>query len=55
MFIESLRAMISQRRGVSRRLRHGGQHPWYFGLPLRMRFPRSKLYISVFPCDAVDR
>jgi uncharacterized membrane protein YfcA len=49
MFIESVKAMISQRRGVSPLPRRGGKHPWYFHLPLRMRFPRSKLYISVLP------
>jgi len=49
MFIESVRAMISQHRGVVPLPRQGGKHPWYFRLPLRVRFPRSKLYISVLP------
>jgi uncharacterized protein len=49
MFTESLRAMASARRGGPVKLRHGGQHPWYFGLPLRMRFHRSKLYVSIIP------
>jgi uncharacterized protein len=29
--------------------RKSGQHSWIEGLPFKMRFPRSKLYISVVP------
>ena len=29
--------------------RRSGQHSWVHGLPLKMRFHRSKLYISVIP------
>ncbi|GGC83486.1 sulfite exporter TauE/SafE family protein [Chelatococcus reniformis] len=53
MLVESLRALWSARRGVARRRRRGGEHPWYVGLPLRMRFYRSKLYASVIPFLAV--
>ncbi|WP_293864734.1 sulfite exporter TauE/SafE family protein [uncultured Alsobacter sp.] len=49
MLVESLRALISARRGTPPPRRVGGAHPWYFGLPLRMRFHRSKLYLSVIP------
>ncbi len=41
---ESLRAIMRQRRGTGRRKLH--QHIWLHGLPFKMRFRRSKLYIS---------
>jgi uncharacterized membrane protein YfcA len=45
MLIESTRAMLRRRRpGAGRRKLH--QHMWIHGLPLKMRFRRSKLYIS---------
>jgi len=45
MLIESLRAMQRSRRpGAGRRKLH--QHTWLHGLPFKMRFRRSKLYIS---------
>ncbi|MFQ5954111.1 MAG: sulfite exporter TauE/SafE family protein [Kiloniellales bacterium] len=45
MLMESLRAMFRRRRpGGARRKLH--QHTWLHGLPLKMRFRRSKLYIS---------
>jgi len=51
MFVESTRALFRQRRGVTRRKMH--QHYWVHGLPFKMRFRRSKLYISVLPPLAV--
>ena len=46
MFNESLRAIRNTRRGVpARRRRHG----WVHGLPFKMRFRTSGLYISVIP------
>lgn len=45
MLVESTRAMWRGRRpGASRRKLH--QHIWLHGLPFKMRFRRSKLYIS---------
>ena len=45
MLVESVRTLLRQRRpGGSRRKLH--QHYWLHGLPLKMRFRRSKLYIS---------
>ncbi|HEX7967713.1 MAG TPA: sulfite exporter TauE/SafE family protein [Stellaceae bacterium] len=45
MLTESTRAMLRLRRpGGARRKLH--QHIWLHGLPLKMRFRRSKLYIS---------
>ncbi len=45
MAVESARAMLPVRRG-GRRRRKLHQHYWVHGLPLKMRFRRSKLYIS---------
>lgn len=45
MLVESLRAILSQRRqGPARRRLH--EHYWLHRLPLKMRFPASRLYIS---------
>ncbi len=44
MAIESVRAMLPASRSGRRRKLH--QHYWVHGLPLKMRFRRSKLYIS---------
>ncbi|MCG8357360.1 MAG: sulfite exporter TauE/SafE family protein [Kiloniellales bacterium] len=45
MFVESLRAMRRQRGGGGHR-RKLHKHTWVHGLPLKMRFRKSKLYIS---------
>ena len=45
MFVESLRAM-SRRRGSAPSRGKLHKHNWIHGLPLKMRFRRSKLYIS---------
>ena len=45
MLVEGTRTLLRRRRlGVPRRKLH--QHTWVHGLPLKMRFRRSKLYIS---------
>nr|WP_246573998.1 sulfite exporter TauE/SafE family protein [Chelatococcus asaccharovorans] len=49
MLFESLRAMWLKRKGIRRPARRSGEHPWYLGLPLKMRFHQSKLYGSVIP------
>jgi uncharacterized protein len=49
MLIESLRALQKTRGGGSASLRRSGQHNWSHGLPLKMRFTKSKLYISAVP------
>ncbi len=45
MFLESLSAMLRSRSGTRRR-RKLHQHNWMHGLPFKMRFRKSKLYIS---------
>jgi hypothetical protein len=49
MLTESLRAILNARRGRPAPLRRPGQHFWVHGLPFKMRFKRSKLYISAIP------
>ncbi|RUT34510.1 sulfite exporter TauE/SafE family protein [Arsenicitalea aurantiaca] len=49
MMIESVRAMFKRRAGVVARERLPHQHNWIHGLPWRIRFKKSKLYISVIP------
>ena len=39
----------AQQPGVALSARRSGQHTWVDRLPLKMRFHRSKLYISVLP------
>ncbi len=46
MVMESVRAIL-RRRGAMRRRLH--EHFWMHGLPLKMRFRKSRLYISVIP------
>ncbi|MGE0724710.1 MAG: sulfite exporter TauE/SafE family protein [Alphaproteobacteria bacterium] len=46
MAVEATRTFLRQRRpAATRRRLH--QHYWMHGLPLKVRFPRSRLYISV--------
>ena len=48
MLTESVRTIIrSKKPGAMRRKLN--QHNWFHGLPLKMRFRRSKLYISAIP------
>ncbi len=50
MAAESLRALLRRRRQIRRRLH---EHFWMHGLPLKMRFRQSRLYISVIPPLAI--
>ena len=45
MLTESLRSILKSRRSGRPRRLH--QHYWVHGLPLKMRFPESRLYISL--------
>ena len=49
MLTESLRAIGRARAGKPPMPRKPGEHTWIHGLPLKMRFPRSRLYISTIP------
>ena len=47
MLVEGIRALFRTRKGVARRRLH--HHNWVHGLPFRMRFRASNLYISAIP------
>ncbi len=49
MLIESMRAIQKSKTGRLPSMRRPGQHSWVHGLPFKMRFHRSKLYISAIP------
>jgi len=49
MLWESVNAIRRARAGKGGSARRSGQHTWIHGLPFKMRFPRSRLYISVIP------
>lgn len=53
MLWEGLAALRLVRRGQPVRLRRSGSHNWIHGLPLKMRFKRSKMYLSVIPVVGV--
>ena len=49
MFWESIRAILRARRGHRPNAAKPGHHPWVHKLPFKMRFPRSRIYLSVLP------
>ncbi len=49
MLIESINAIRKSRAGKPPLGRKPGEHSWIHRLPLKMRFHRSKLYISAIP------
>ncbi|HEX9903787.1 MAG TPA: sulfite exporter TauE/SafE family protein [Propylenella sp.] len=53
MLRESVRALWRARSGRPAVTRRTGHHNWVHGLPLKTRFRRSKLYVSVVPVIAL--
>lgn len=53
MIRESLRAVMRSRRGQRPILRRPGSHAWFHGLPFKLRFKRSKIYVSAIPVWAI--
>lgn len=49
MVLEAVRAVLASRSGTPRVLRRPGQHNWVHGLPFKVRFRRSRLYVSAIP------
>ena len=49
MFVESVRAILSSGKGPKRPTRRAGHRRWYDGFPLKMRFNRSGIFVSVLP------
>src|SRR5262245_52458468 len=46
MSYESIRAVFRTHRGAPVTLRRPGSHTWIHALPLKVRFKRSKIYVS---------
>ncbi len=53
MLVEAIRSIIKRRAGIVVREKLPNQHNWFHGLPWRVRFKRSRLYISVLPVIAI--
>lgn len=53
MLIESGRAILRARRGAAPAVRRPGTHSWFMRLPLKMRFRRSRIYVSAIPVVAL--
>jgi uncharacterized membrane protein YfcA len=53
MILESVRAIIRMRGGKPTELRRPGSHTWIHGLPFKLRFKQSRIYISVIPVLAI--
>jgi uncharacterized membrane protein YfcA len=49
MLFEAIRSILKRRAGIVVREKLPNQHNWFHGLPWRVRFKRSRLYISVLP------
>jgi hypothetical protein len=49
MLWESAGAILRRRRNAPPRTHRDRRPPWLYGLPLKMRFPASRLYISPIP------
>ena len=49
MIVESARAILRARRSGSADIRRPGSHAWFLGLPLKMRFKQSRIYVSAIP------
>jgi len=53
MLNESLAALRAVRNGAAAAAARSGKHLWLHGLPFKMRFRQSRLYISVIPPVAI--
>jgi hypothetical protein len=49
MIYESVRAVMRAHHGLPATLRRPGSHNWVHGLPFKLRFKRSKIYVSAIP------
>ena len=53
MIYESVRAVLRAHQGGPALLRRPGSHNWVHGLPFKLRFKRSKIYVSAIPVWAI--
>ena len=49
MVMEGVRAIIRARHGKPVELRRPGSHTWFHGLPFKLRFKQSRIYVSSIP------
>jgi len=49
MITESVQAIMRARHGKPAEVRRGGSHMWIHGLPIKVRFKQSRIYVSVIP------
>jgi uncharacterized membrane protein YfcA len=53
MSVESVRAIIRSFRGTPPVLRRPGTHSWFHGLPYKLRFRQSRIYVSAIPVTVI--
>jgi uncharacterized membrane protein YfcA len=53
MVYEAARAIMRERHGMPPTIRRPGSHTWVHGLPFKIRFKRSKIYVSAIPVWAI--
>ncbi len=53
MIYESVQAELRARKGMPATLRRPGSHTWLHRLPFKLRFKRSKIYVSAIPVLAI--
>jgi uncharacterized membrane protein YfcA len=53
MVFESARAILRSRQGKPTEIRRGGSHTWIHGLPLKLRFKQSGIYVSTIPVGII--
>jgi uncharacterized membrane protein YfcA len=53
MVSESVRAVARTRQGQPANIRRPGSHTWLHGLPFKVRFKRSRIYVSAIPVWAI--
>jgi uncharacterized membrane protein YfcA len=53
MLLESVRAMRRASKNIAPAARRPGHHHWVHRLPLKMRFKKSKIFLSVIPIVAL--
>jgi len=53
MLTESVRAIIRAHHGAPPIVRRPGTHAWFHGLPLKLRFRQSRIYVSAIPITVI--
>ncbi len=53
MLVESVRAMVRAHHGAPPIVRRPGTHAWFHGLPLKLRFRQSRIYVSAIPVTLI--